>query len=246
MNYDDEFKQRLNIGLFVGIVALIALAFIPRYDNTIVPIKKVPYVDPGSNDTDESCNTGEQTLLIKERIIPGTNTKVMWNNGCVKQIYELDADGKRHGNALLFYPNGKLKETGLYEHDALLSRKQYSREGNLIRVNLLKDAMHDFQIDYDPKTGELESVITVIFNAEGDPVADGEWFEFTKDPNRFIRVSAYTNGVQNGEKKEYRADGSLWITGEYKEGKRNGVEVYYTPEGKVEATKHYVDDREVP
>ena len=38
-----------------------------------------------------------------------------------------------------------------------------------------------------------------------------------KDPNRFIRVTDYVSGVENGVRKEYRPDGSLWITTEYKE-----------------------------
>lgn len=240
-------KKKLKILGWVALAAFALPVFFPfRYDHTVVPIAKVPYVEPGSNETDEPCDASTQNLLIRERITAPKTTKVMWSNGCVKQVYEMDSNGKRHGNALLFYPNGKRIESGVYEHDALVSRYRYSREGNLIRVNLLKDAIHDFQIDYDPETGELESIITVMFNAEGDPVADGEWFEFTKDPNRFIRVTDYVNGIENGEKKEYRPDGSLWITTEYKEGKRHGIELYYEKSGSVYATKHYVDDREVP
>ena len=239
-------KKKLKILGWVALGVLVLIVFFaPRYDNTIVPSTKVPYVEPGSNETDETCDATEQNLLIREQITADKATKVMWNNGCVKQVFEMDSNGKRHGNALLFYPNGRLKEIGVYQHDALLSRKKYSRENPLIEENIAKDTLHDFQIDYDPKNGDFESVINVVFNKEGDPVADGEWFEFTKDPNRFIRVTDYVNGIENGVRKEYRPDGSLWITTEYKEGKRHGIEVYYTPEGKVEVTKHYVEDKEV-
>lgn len=240
-------KKKLKILGWVALASFfLILIFAPRYDNTIVPSTKVPYVEPGSNDFDETCDATEQNLLIHERITADKTTKVMWSNGCMKQIFELDADGKRHGNALIFYPDGKLKEIGVYQHNALLSRKKYSSENHLIEENIAKDTLHDFQIDYDPKTGDFESVINVVFNKEGDSVADGEWFEFTKEPNRFIRVTDYVNGIENGVRKEYRHDGSLWITTEYKDGKRHGIEVYYTPEGKVETTKHYVEDKEVP
>lgn len=240
-------KKKLKILGWVALAVFILIMFFaPRYDNTIVSIAKVSYVEPGSNDSDETCDATEQNLLIREQIAAAKTTKVMWSNGCVKQVYQMDHNGKRHGNALIFYPDGKLKEIGVYQHDALFSRKKYSRENHLIEENIVKDTIHDFQIDYDPKTGEFESVINVVFNKEGDPVADGEWFEFTKEPNRFIRVTDYVNGIENGVKREYRPDGSLWITTEYKEGKRHGIEVYFTPEGKVEMTKHYVEDKEVP
>jgi antitoxin component YwqK of YwqJK toxin-antitoxin module len=240
-------KKKLKIVGWIALAVFVLISFFaPHYDSTITTSAKVPYVVPGSNDTDEMCDSTEQNLSIKNLITAVNPKKVMWSNGCVKQIYELDTDGKRHGNALLFYPDGKLKENGIYQHDALISRKQYSREGSLILENIIKDDTHDYQIGYDPKTGEFETIINVVFNKEGDPVADGEWFEFTKEPNRFLRVTTYINGVENGEKKEYRADGSLWITTEYKEGKRNGIEVNYDENGKVYATKHYVDDREVP
>lgn len=240
-------KKKLKILGWVALgVFFLILFFAPRYDNTIVPSIKVPYVEPGSNETDEICDATEQNLLIHQQITAVKTTKVMWSNGCAKQVFEMDGNGKRHGNALIFYPDGKLKENGVYEHDALVLRKKYSRDGKLILENIIKDAIHDFQIDYDPKTGEFESVINVVFNKEGDPVADGEWFEFTKDPNRFIRVTDYVNGVENGEKKEYGKDGKLMWTTEYKEGKRHGVEVYYNRDGSVYRTKHYVDDREVP
>ncbi len=239
-------KKKLKIlGWIAFTVFILILFFAPRYDNTIVPISKVPYVVAGLNETDETCDATEQNLLADEQITAAKISKVMWSNDCIKQVFEHDSEGKRHGNALVFYPNGKLKEIGVYEHDALLLRKKYSRENHLIEENIIKDATHSLQINYDPKTGELETVVNVAFNKKGDPVADGEWFEFTKDPNRFIRVTNYVNGVENGARKEYRFDGSLWITTEYKEGKRNGIEVYYAPDGKVEATKYYIDDREV-
>lgn len=66
----------------------------------------------------------------------------------------------------------------------------------------------------------------------------------------FLATLLYGNtdcvsGVENGVRKGCRPDGSLWIAAEHKERKRHGIEVYYTLEGKVEATKYYVDDKEV-
>jgi antitoxin component YwqK of YwqJK toxin-antitoxin module len=124
---------------------------------------------------------------------------------------ELYAGDKKEGVALIYYPEGKVRQTIPYYNGLRdgLSR-EYDREGKIIS---LLEYNNDFLISREKIN---------FTDAAGQK--QGEWLEFYPGGN--IRVEKnYRNDLLHGYYKEYDERGKLVVTLLYEEGKVTGTDI---------------------
>lgn len=117
---------------------------------------------------------------------------------------ELFAGDRKEGTATIFFPDGKIQQTIVYnsgKKDGLA--KEFDREGNIIT---LLEYHNDFLVSRDR-----------INRSDNKGLKQGDWKEFY--PNGRIKSEVtYVDDLQNGYYKEYDNKGNLQITMLYEKG----------------------------
>lgn len=125
--------------------------------------------------------------------------------------------GRRHGAFLRAEPDGTLVEEA-YDMDVPAgARRVRAKDGRVLSEQPIVD-------------GKVHGVVS----------------EWSADGVLKSRI-AYELGVRQGKAEWFHADGSPWIIGAHKDGKRSGRFTYTNPDGSVDAawSGEYVDDRRV-
>ena len=157
-------------------------------------------------------------LFIQQTILSQENTN------------QFDANGKRHGVWKKYYPTTKqLRYEGQFNHgvetgvfkfycqdckDQPMAVKRFSSEGNVASVQYftIKGKL--------VSEGEMEGKNRV-----------GEWVYYQEKSKDVMTREQYTNGKLDGVKTTYYPNGEKTEETHYKNGLKQGENMYYSPEG---------------
>jgi antitoxin component YwqK of YwqJK toxin-antitoxin module len=193
----------------------------------------------------------EQTIIGDVSIYKGNHT--LLSKG------KYDNDGKKDGQWIYYYSNGKIKSKEIYSHgEQRDSGVYYSFNGNLSRV-AIRDKSGDVisQYDYDysgylsevrkrrsDKTIEEQSFHpngvkkTTLFYEEGGDITDGTYI--TYHPNGKIKQEiSISKGKYNGVYKSYYSNGKLNDEGTYSKGSLDGAYTAYYQSGQLKEKTTY-------
>ena len=154
-------------------------------------------------------------------------------NSFGQEINLLDENGERHGKWMKYFDGTKKprykgqfehgKEIGVFEFfhkEAKGSHpsctKEYTKGSDVVKVK------------YFTSTG--------LFLSEGNMVGkkrEGVWLSYKRETGVIIDKEVYKNGLLNGVKTSYYADGKVLQTQEFKDDLAHGEKIMYTPNGKI-------------
>ena len=131
-------------------------------------------------------------------------------------------DGKQEGEWLVYYKNGQLNSKRNYKDGKMEGeRLKYNENGQLSFKGNYKDGKQEGkQLWYDDK-GQLKS--TQIYK-DGEP----------------IEIIQRIDGIESKELRHY-ANGELRQIEQFKDGEKDGKQLYYNDKGRLEQTKIYKD-----
>lgn len=186
-----------------------------------------------------------ETNIVNQYIKTSNTKKEQWNNGAIKQIFELNTNNEKHGNALVFYVDGKLKEKAIYENGLLKQVESFEKDGLLLHKIICKDETNCTQITYKPN-GKIDNEIDIKYlSNKSTPIFNGKWIQYHYDKQYVTRVTNYKDGKENGLSQTFREDGKLWSEVNYIDGKREGKEIIYNRDGSIFGEVFYENDREI-
>ena len=171
--------------------------------------------------------------IVDEAGIKDGPWKEYYPNGAVKNIgiYE---KGKRVGEWKFYHPNGKLEQIGSYNKDGKEDGiwTWYYASGALLREESYFNGKIDgHSVEYDEDG---------IIISEGDYIEgyrEGKWkFNYGDQ----LSEEEYLNDYLNGKVRNYYKDGVLSFEGNFIEDNPNGHHVWYYPNGNKKTEGDYI------
>ena len=148
-------------------------------------------------------------------------------------------DDKPYGEFTYYYESGGVESKMTFLNGGKVAyNKMYHESSGYIMakgkyVNQQKDSLWVY---YDNK-GQLKSQETYKNGKlDGQRVV---YYEPVNGQYRVAKFEYYTNGVRNGQFKEYYPNTKLKAEGAYKDGNLNGIVKYYHANGKIERVERY-------
>jgi uncharacterized protein len=171
--------------------------------------------------------------IIDEAGIKDGSWKEYYPNGMLKNfgVYE---KGKRIDKWKFYHPNGQLEQTGAYNKEGKEEGvwSWYYATGSLLREESYFNGKIDgHSVEYD-ETGQIV--------AEGEYIEDyreGLWkFNYGDQ----VAEEQYLNGALNGQVRNYNKDGVLSFEGKFIEDNPNGHHTWYWPNGQKKSEGDYL------
>lgn len=184
-----------------------------------------------------------------------------------QQVNQIDANGKKFGNWIKFYDNGKVKYEGQFRNDRPYGKfTYYYSEGQKKAVSVFSD---DGIIAHNTtyfKNGKLlaegkyinqkkDSVWRYYLDENSNPlisteaydhgILSGESITFYPDSTNPAEIVFYQDGKKNGPLVKYFPDGKLMTESEYKNDLPNGDFIHYHPDGKVQIEGKYSNGEQI-
>ena len=172
-----------------------------------------------------------------------------------EKINRRDKNGLKQSVWKEFYPNGNLKNECKYtddKKDGFL--KEYAIDGSLINATKWVNGVLQTDVPelakIDVKTEYQEGGVLKFSGGYKNGIAEGVHRFYAPD-GKLVNSKIFREGILAGEGifdeegreqgnwKEFHANGQLRSKGEYKNGKRIGDWVFYHPNGKQEQFGHY-------
>ncbi|OFY47723.1 MAG: hypothetical protein A2W85_13015 [Bacteroidetes bacterium GWF2_41_31] len=172
----------------------------------------------------------------------------------------LTDDGKRQGFWKEFYPNGKLKATGIYMDD--LREKVwefYYQKGQLEQIGKYINGKPDSLWRWYHSNGKtlreehfyngLPDGVYSEFDDQGKLITTGEYLEgkmegfWTLEIGDSREEGSYSEGLRSGIWKTYYPDGSLAFEGKYVDDLPNGKHQWWWPNGRLKMEAEFVMGR---
>jgi antitoxin component YwqK of YwqJK toxin-antitoxin module/tetratricopeptide (TPR) repeat protein len=200
------------------------------------------YNDNGVKETEHNYDKGK---------ING-KSKSFFPNGEVELI-ENYVDDELDGLVMIYYPNGELKTEGYfakgkrtgmwyyYYQDGTLSDKEYYVEDEVVGWSedyTVKGVLFTRSFNFD---GDIRK--TVYFDIAGNPIDTIHYYHgevIVPNPNGkdILSKQNFKNDVRHGQSQSFYLGTRLSFSGEYFNGRRNGLFVEYHPNGQksVEST----------
>lgn len=188
---------------------------------------KVEYFEDGSVKSSIPYRFGKENGLCKYYFINAPHP--------LKIEMEM-RNGKRQGNFVKYYINGRLETRCTYQNDLLEGTEEcYHIEGYRISVtNYLHGKKHGQYVLYYPN-GEI-----VEQGCFYEDLFDGEWLYYD-DRGVLIGEGHYDKGT--GVQKGYNLNGNLIRVVHYKDNKKNGEDIELNSEGDTVKITVYENDR---
>ena len=170
-----------------------------------------------------------------------------WENGVVRDsgLYSL---GKAINEHFSYYVSGQVKEKALFDSIGnTILFEQYDKNNNLEYISKYHDN-HIVQQKSYSNTGQLISITDdstklgidfkrYRFYRNGklwsDSQGENGWESIYWSNGKVKEKHQLKQFKKNGRFYEYKEDGTLWITGFYKNGKQTGLWKWYDAEGNV-------------
>ena len=181
--------------------------------------------------------------------------KTYWENGELKSV--LSKKGKHyHGLSTWYYSDGIKQHECNYVNDTLQGPStRWYNNGQISSVDNYKDNLrhgkslsYDFEgkliseanYNHDTLDGSYKEYYpTGQAKVEGNYVKgmfDGKWMYYQQD-GTIIGMGEYKNGT--GKQRAWYPDGKLKRIVQYQDNEKQGAEIWYDPEGKIEKTLIY-------
>jgi antitoxin component YwqK of YwqJK toxin-antitoxin module len=176
-----------------------------------------------------------------------------------QRINRYDANHQADGRWIWFYPDGKVRLVGFFNHGLKNGYfKTYDEKGNLVSTKKYTngekekkaEALSQLEVrtDYYPD-GKIK--VQATYNKKGLP--EGIRREYDESGKvrkayifrngKMIAEGIFTDaGQREGFWKEYYLDGSLKAAGFYTKDLKTGMWKYYYPDGVLEETGKYIDN----
>jgi antitoxin component YwqK of YwqJK toxin-antitoxin module len=168
--------------------------------------------------------------------------------------------GEKEGLWKEYYPDGKLKATGVYNKDEREGVwKFYYPSGQLEQVGAYLNGEPDSVWKWYHANGQLmreenfynglSDGLMTEYNADGKVIIQGDYIEGKREGKWFYDEGdnrdegEYVEGMRNGLWESFYPDGSLSFEGKYIEDLPNGKHVWYWDNGKIKQEGNYVMGR---
>ena len=173
----------------------------------------------------------------------------------VEDVNRFDAEGRKVGKWMTFWPNGRVRMEGPYERGKREGVfKYFSRNGDLERTETFKRGE---QVVDAPSAVALD--LRKSFHPNGEVERSGPWREevpmgthrFFDEEGHLVEVRVFRNGTleavgmldslgrRTGLWELFWSDGSIRATGDYLEGMRHGDWKFLDRDGKLEQEGSY-------
>lgn len=172
-------------------------------------------------------------------------------------------------NSRDYFKNGKLYMTGSYKslklEEEIGQHYYYRKNGEeycsiLYNYDRVNDTIENYLItNYNLQQKKLQISYVIEseskYTGKGIEVNDerfGVWYFYNKENGELSHKVEYENGKMNGtlvdvfnswDQVEKKDVGKIHITGEHKNGKKNGVWTYYRPNGKMYEKRIYSEGK---
>ncbi|MDR1005312.1 MAG: hypothetical protein LBL74_00410 [Bacteroidales bacterium] len=160
-----------------------------------------------------------------------------YNSGKLRVQTDFPSDKNKKTTTTIFYPSGQIMATGFYvdkKKDSLWT--SYSQDGTkLSESHYSKGLKQGVWLVFD-KSGKTVG-ITTYKNDKKEGLNREKMF------SEHFFICYYKNDLREGEYKEFCKDSSLWMSGNYKGGKKEGQWFYYDEVGNIEARKTFSQDK---
>jgi len=160
-------------------------------------------------------------------------------NWSQETINQLDKDGKMHGYYIKYFPNGKLRYEGKFNHGREIGTfKFYAETGEKTPIVLkeFNNQNDSTKVIFFDKTGKMQSTGIMIAKSR-----EGIWKYYFPDGKTLMSIEHYKNDVLEGEVKVYYKNGQLTEISRYSNGKLNGIRKRFADDGKIVEEITYKD-----
>lgn len=158
------------------------------------------------------------------------------------EMNQLDENGKRHGVWKKFYDGTKqLRYEGTFDHGREIGVFKYycgDCEDHPTVVKTFNENDLSAQVQFLTIKGKIVSEGKMI-----NKNRVGEWVYYHKSSNKVMTKEFYKEGKLEGLKITYYTNDQITEKTEYKDGLKNGIDNYYSPEGVLLKKLIYKNDQ---
>lgn len=188
------------------------------------------------------------------------DSSVIYEDGLI--LYEgiVDEQGRKQGPWKIYYRSGGLKARGSYKNDLKVGTwKYFLEDGSLEQTGSYISGKPDGLWTWYFPNGELwreeeyvlglEDGVSIEYNDTGAVIAQGEYISGFKEGKWFFQLNdhreegKFFEGERTGEWKHFYLDtDNLRFTGFYENGIKNGLFVWFYPDGSVKRRGNYLNN----
>ena len=180
-----------------------------------------------------SCSKGLKLneLVLKDKLYYNTTEQkpytgkvyVAYLSGNDSLVANIDS-GLFHGNYLLYYPTGEIKDSVIYEKGVIVKYKRFEKNGSVLKTPYKKLC--------------TKNDLTCLIDVNKDTIPfSGLALMIYSDKSR--SEDNYINGQQNGKSIYYYEKGNVSKEGNYENGFRIGKWIAYYENHKIKSAGNY-------
>lgn len=158
-----------------------------------------------------------------------------------EEVNKLDSDGARHGHWKKTYPDSdQIRYEGTFEHGKEVGVFKFYCEdcgSQPTAIRTFNEKDKSVFVQYFTAKGKLVSEGILV-----DQEREGEWKYYHEKSSRVMSREFYKNGKLNGTQTTYYPDGAKTEELNYVNGIKEGENLYYSPEGVVIKKLQYRND----
>jgi antitoxin component YwqK of YwqJK toxin-antitoxin module len=141
--------------------------------------------------------------------------KIYYDNGKIKEIFQLNAKGEKHGKFESFYENGKILEKSEYKNGLLEGKRYfYYENGEIEEIQMFEEGkLKGEQLGYH-ENGVLKFK---CFN-EGNKL-EGKYLSYYDNGKKLLYLN-FINDLENGPFEEYYTNEVIKWKGTYRNGNK--------------------------
>ncbi len=166
-----------------------------------------------------------------------------FTNSIGQEINLLDENGNRHGKWMKYYDDtNTIRYKGQFDHGKEIGVFEFFH----------KDAKGNHPSCTKEFTAESDIVLVKYFTSTGVLLSQGKmigkkregvWLSFKRESGVIIDEEDYKNGMLNGVKTSYYADGKILQKQWFKNNLADGKKIMYTPNGNVISEYNFKDGK---
>jgi antitoxin component YwqK of YwqJK toxin-antitoxin module len=155
------------------------------------------------------------------------------SNTFAQEINSFDENGKRHGAWMKYYDNTKnLRYKGQFDHGKEVGVFEFFHQEPKGKH---PSCVKEFTLDSDIALVKYYTS-TGVFLSEGKMKGQkrtGVWLSYERATGVLVDKETYKDGLLNGVKTSYYADGKVLQTQEFKNNLAHGKKIMYAPNGNI-------------
>ena len=141
--------------------------------------------------------------------------KNYYDNGQLKEVYEVDSKGQKHGKFQAFYENGQLLESSKYKNNLLEGKRYFYYQNGQIEEEqfYVKGKLEGNQYGFH-ENGQLK-----FKSVNKENKLTGEYFSYYDNGQKRLYLN-FLNDLENGPFEEYHRNGVIKWRGTYRNGNK--------------------------